>query len=102
QGIPVPNNWKTGDKGTFTAIVRQQHRKKLRDVFHASLNGMPEGLGLAGFAASQKVQERWKASLGYPPTRVALPIGKLSKDDFRRRIYEPVLGDRVKYQLAAY
>src|SRR5690606_39187249 len=77
SGIPVPNNWNTGDRATFVSLARREATKKIQQAFQKRLDGLPQGLGLTGFSSHASVQKRWKAELGYPDSASALAIGKI-------------------------
>ena len=102
KGIPVSDDWNTGDKATFVRLAKGVYTKEIQKSYGLQMQGLRSGLSLMQFAADPIVQKRWHEAMGYPDTIGKLSLSSLSQKEFTSKIYESVLASRTNRQLTNY
>lgn len=102
KGVPVSDSWTTGDEAGFKAAYKIGFQERIEKNLKSKLDGLPVGLRLNAFAANDRIQNKWKQSLGYGNIKASLPIGKISTKQFELSIYKQVLGARTDKKLSEY
>ncbi len=99
RDMNVPKDWRTGDKATFIRLHKEQQVKVIRQRV---LQGIPDNLTIATFAAQPTVQSKWKDALRYPNSALVLSLAPISKAEFDSKIFQPMLKTRTSSQLSMY
>lgn len=102
QGIPVTDSWSTGDKGTFVYLVGEQRKAYLRKGLNTELDGLPLGLTQEQYIRHPQVQKKWREFLQYPETSAALSVAPITREEFSKKYYEPMLASRTNESLKTY
>jgi len=112
MGVPVPNDWDPGDRGSFNAAIAHKVRGAADQRFRSAIASHFDGAGIApnldkrAFFAHAVVQDSWRKQLHYDETGVTLPIDLPGDREaprfFERTVYARVLDWHVQDKLRKY
>jgi len=108
RGIPVPDDWDPHDRDMFEAAINLKTEKiqgEIEKKFTSASQkqygvSLPRGLSLDQFLLHPAIQGKWKDAL-HLPKKITLYPG-MSKQQFRKLVYEPVLDIKQSEMLSIY